>query len=44
MIPGLWVNTGHGTLGWTMACGSGRMLADMLLPPTSQALRTSASN
>ena len=22
--------TGHGTLGWTMACGSGRVLADML--------------
>ena len=29
-IPGLWVNTGHGTLGWTMACGSGRLLADMM--------------
>ncbi len=26
----LWTNTGHGTLGWTMACGSGRVLADML--------------
>jgi D-amino-acid dehydrogenase len=26
----LHLNTGHGTLGWTMACGSGRMLADML--------------
>jgi D-amino-acid dehydrogenase len=24
----LFVNTGHGTLGWTMACGSGRALAD----------------
>ena len=23
-------NTGHGTLGWTMSCGSGRVLADML--------------
>ena len=22
-IPNLWLNTGHGTLGWTMACGSG---------------------
>jgi D-amino-acid dehydrogenase len=29
-IPGLWLNTGHGTLGWTMACGSGRLLADMM--------------
>jgi len=26
----LFLNTGHGTLGWTMACGSGRVLADML--------------
>ena len=26
----LWLNTGHGTLGWTMACGSGRALADLI--------------
>ena len=26
----LYLNTGHGTLGWTMACGSGRVLADMI--------------
>lgn len=26
----LFLNTGHGTLGWTMACGSGRLLADIL--------------
>ena len=26
----LYLNTGHGTLGWTMACGSGRLLADIL--------------
>jgi len=26
----LFVNSGHGTLGWTMACGSGRLLADLL--------------
>lgn len=26
----LWLNTGHGTLGWTMAAGSGRVLADMI--------------
>jgi len=26
----LHLNTGHGTLGWTLACGSGRVLADML--------------
>lgn len=24
------LNTGHGTLGWTMACGSGRVLADLI--------------
>jgi D-amino-acid dehydrogenase len=28
--PNLHLNTGHGTLGWTMACGSGRVLADQL--------------
>ena len=26
----LFVNTGHGTLGWTMACGSGKVLADVV--------------
>lgn len=26
----LHLNTGHGTLGWTMSCGSGRVLADTL--------------
>jgi D-amino-acid dehydrogenase len=26
----LFVNTGHGTLGWTMACGSARALADVV--------------
>lgn len=26
----LYLNTGHGTLGWTMACGSGRVLADLM--------------
>ncbi len=26
----LWLNTGHGTLGWTMACGSGALLADLV--------------
>ncbi len=27
----LFLNTGHGTLGWTMACGSGRLLADIVV-------------
>ena len=26
----LFVNTGHGTLGWTMACGSGKLMADLV--------------
>jgi len=26
----LWLDTGHGTLGWTMACGSGRLIADLI--------------
>ena len=26
----LFLDTGHGTLGWTMACGSGRALADVM--------------
>ena len=29
-IDNLYLNTGHGTLGWTMACGSGRILADLI--------------
>jgi D-amino-acid dehydrogenase len=28
--PNLYLNSGHGTLGWTMACGSGRALADIV--------------
>jgi D-amino-acid dehydrogenase len=26
----LFLNTGHGTLGWTMTCGSGRVIADLI--------------
>ncbi len=29
-MANLFVNTGHGTLGWTMACGTGRLLADLV--------------
>ncbi len=29
-LPNLYLNTGHGTLGWTMACGSGKALADIV--------------
>ena len=29
-IANLWFNTGHGTLGWTMAAGSGRLISDLI--------------
>jgi D-amino-acid dehydrogenase len=29
-VEGLFLNTGHGTLGWTMAAGSGRLVADLV--------------
>ena len=29
-LPNLYLNTGHGTLGWTEGCGSGRALADLV--------------
>jgi D-amino-acid dehydrogenase len=28
--PSLFLNTGHGTLGWTMAVGSARYVADII--------------
>ena len=28
--PNLWLSTGHGTLGWTMATGSARLIADWI--------------
>ena len=29
-IPNFYLNTGHGTLGWTMACGAGKAVADIV--------------
>jgi len=29
-VEGLYLNTGHGTLGWTHGCGSGRALAELI--------------
>ncbi|ODT16599.1 MAG: D-amino acid dehydrogenase small subunit [Mesorhizobium sp. SCN 65-12] len=29
-LSNLFLNTGHGTLGWTMACGSAKVLADII--------------
>ncbi|HVS78099.1 MAG TPA: D-amino acid dehydrogenase [Steroidobacteraceae bacterium] len=43
-IGNLWINTGHGPLGWTMAAGSGQLLSDLLtgaspaVDPTAYAL------
>lgn len=32
----LYFNTGHGHMGWTMACGSGRIVADLVLDRTPE--------
>jgi D-amino-acid dehydrogenase len=29
-LSNLFINTGHGTLGWTMSCGSGQLLSDLI--------------
>jgi D-amino-acid dehydrogenase len=29
-VRNLFINTGHGTLGWTMSCGAGQLLADII--------------
>ena len=29
-VPNLWVNTGHGHMGWTLSAGSGELLAGLL--------------
>jgi D-amino-acid dehydrogenase len=29
-LRNLYLNTGHGTLGWTLACGSASVLADLI--------------
>jgi D-amino-acid dehydrogenase len=33
-LENLYLNTGHGHLGWTMATGSGRALADLVMGRT----------
>lgn len=35
-IDNLYLNTGHGTLGWTMSCGSSRLLADLISGQTPE--------
>jgi len=29
-VKGLWINSGHGHLGWTLSCGSGRVAANLI--------------
>ena len=29
-MKGLWINAGHGTLGWTHGAGSGKALAELI--------------
>ena len=33
-IKGLYLNTGHGSLGWTLACASGEALVSSIAPAT----------
>jgi len=35
-VPGLWINAGHGHLGWTMAVGSSRLLTQLMLDDSSE--------
>jgi D-amino-acid dehydrogenase len=50
-IGGLWINAGHGHLGWTLACGSGRVVADLVdgrdpgipLPPPQGSVTAAAA-
>ena len=30
-IPNLWVNTGHGHMGWTLCAGSGELMSALIL-------------
>lgn len=29
-VPGVWINLGHGSSGWALACGSARAVADLM--------------
>ncbi len=33
-LSNLFINAGHGTLGWTMACGSGKLISDIITGKT----------
>lgn len=40
----LFTNTGHGTLGWTMACGSGHLLANIMTGEKAKIMENSELN
>lgn len=40
----LFTNTGHGTLGWTMACGSGHLLANIMTGGKAKIMKNSELN
>ncbi|WP_273977104.1 D-amino acid dehydrogenase [Vibrio parahaemolyticus] len=40
----LFTNTGHGTLGWTMACGSGHLLANIMTGEQAKIMENSELN
>jgi len=35
-VPHLWINTGHGSSGWALACGSARLTADLIAGRTPE--------
>ncbi|MEO5771018.1 MAG: FAD-dependent oxidoreductase [Burkholderiaceae bacterium] len=42
-VPGVWLNTGHGSSGWALACGSAQLVAEALAgrPPSMDTERFS---
>ncbi len=42
-LSNLYLNTGHGTLGWTMSCGSAQIIADLIAERPSLIERTDLS-
>jgi D-amino-acid dehydrogenase len=35
-VPGVWINIGHGSSGWALACGSARAVADLMSARTPE--------
>ena len=36
VLPGLWLNLGHGSSGWALSCGSARAVADLVAGRTPE--------